>query len=38
MTTDTIISKVWSFCYTLRYDGADYGDSLLNKTQKSAPP
>ena len=25
MTTDTIISKVWSFCTTLRDDGVGYG-------------
>ena len=28
MTTDTIISKVWSFCTTLRDDGVGYGDYL----------
>ena len=28
MTTDTIISKVWSFCTTLRDDGVGYGDHL----------
>jgi hypothetical protein len=26
MTTDTIISKVWRFCTTLRDDGDGYGD------------
>lgn len=28
MTTDSIISKVWSFCHTLRDDGVGYGDYL----------
>jgi len=28
MTTDSIISKVWSFCTTLRDDGVGYGDYL----------
>ncbi len=28
MTTDTIVSKVWSFCHTLRDDGVGYGDYL----------
>ncbi len=28
MTTDSIISKVWSFCTTLRDDGVSYGDHL----------
>jgi len=32
MTTDTIISKVWSFCTTLRDDGVDYGDYLEQLT------
>ena len=26
MTTDSIISKVWGFCTTLRDDGVSYGD------------
>lgn len=26
MTTDSIISKVWSFCNTLRDDGMGYGE------------
>ena len=30
MTTDSIISKVWSFCHTLRDDGVGYGDYLGN--------
>jgi len=30
MTTDTIISKVWSFCHTLRDDGVGYGDYRTN--------
>jgi len=25
MTTDSIISKVWGFCTTLRDDGVGYG-------------
>lgn len=28
MTTDSIISKVWSFCHTLRDNGVGYGDYL----------
>ena len=28
MTSDSIISKVWSFCHTLRDDGVGYGDYL----------
>jgi hypothetical protein len=28
MTTDSITSKVWSFCHTLRDDGVGYGDYL----------
>ena len=28
MSTDSIISKVWSFCTTLRDDGVSYGDYL----------
>jgi type I restriction enzyme M protein len=32
MTTDTIVSKVWSFCHTLRDDGVGYGDYLEQLT------
>jgi len=32
ITTDTIISKVWSFCTTLRDDGVSYGDYLEQLT------
>jgi type I restriction enzyme M protein len=32
MTTDSIISKVWSFCNTLRDDGVGYGDYLEQLT------
>ncbi len=32
MTTDAIISKVWSFCNTLRDDGVGYGDYLEQLT------
>jgi len=32
MTTETIISKVWSFCHTLRDDGVGYGDYLEQLT------
>ena len=28
MTTDSIISKGWSFCHTLRDNGVGYGDYL----------
>lgn len=32
MTTETIISKVWGFCTTLRDDGVSYGDYLEQLT------
>ena len=32
MTSSTIISKVWSFCNTLRDDGVSYGDYLEQLT------
>ena len=32
MSTDAIISKVWSFCHTLRDDGVGYGDYLEQLT------
>ncbi|NTV26973.1 MAG: SAM-dependent DNA methyltransferase [Chlorobiaceae bacterium] len=32
MTADTIVSKVWSFCTTLRDDGVGYGDYLEQLT------
>src|SRR5258706_5051815 len=32
MSTDSIISKVWSFCNTLRDDGVGYGDYLEQLT------
>ncbi|MCB1092995.1 MAG: SAM-dependent DNA methyltransferase, partial [Verrucomicrobiae bacterium] len=32
MSTDSIISKVWSFCHTLRDDGVGYGDYLEQLT------
>ena len=32
MTTESIISKVWSFCTTLRDDGVGYGDYLEQLT------
>jgi type I restriction enzyme M protein len=32
MTTHTIISRVWSFCTTLRDDGVGYGDYLEQLT------
>jgi type I restriction enzyme M protein len=32
MTTAAIISKVWSFCHTLRDDGVSYGDYLEQLT------
>jgi type I restriction enzyme M protein len=28
MMTDSLVSKVWSFCNTLRDDGVSYGDYL----------
>ena len=28
MSTESIISKVWGFCTTLRDDGVSYGDYL----------
>lgn len=33
MTTNCIVSKVWSFCHTPRGDGAGYGDYLEQLTQ-----
>ena len=33
MTTDSIISKVWSFCTTLRDDGVGYGDYLKKNAE-----
>ena len=32
MTSASIISKVWSFCTTLRDDGVGYGDYLEQLT------
>jgi type I restriction enzyme M protein len=32
MNTESIISKVWSFCHTLRDDGVGYGDYLEQLT------
>ena len=32
MSTESIISKVWSFCTTLRDDGVGYGDYLEQLT------
>lgn len=32
MTTDSIVSKVWGFCTTLRDDGVGYGDYLEQLT------
>ena len=32
MNTDTIISKVWSFCTILKDDGVGYGDYLEQLT------
>ena len=32
MSTDSIISKVWGFCTTLRDDGVGYGDYLEQLT------
>lgn len=28
MITDTVISKVWSFCHSLRADGVGYGENI----------
>ena len=38
MTTDGIVSKVWSLCHTLRDDGVSYGDYLeqLNYAELAA--
>ena len=35
MNTNSIISKVWSFCTTLRDDGVGYGDYLEQLTYLS---
>jgi hypothetical protein len=32
MTTDTIISKVWSFCTTLRDDGLESQSTKFTQT------
>ena len=32
MSTNQIVSKVWSFCNTLRDDGVGYGDYLEQLT------
>lgn len=32
MTTESIISKVWSFCTALRDDGVGYGNYLEQLT------
>lgn len=32
MSTNALISKVWSFCNTLRDDGVGYGDYLEQLT------
>ena len=32
MSTSSIVSKVWSFCHTLRDDGVGYGDYLEQLT------
>ena len=32
MNTESIVSRVWSFCTTLRDDGVDYGDYLEQLT------
>ena len=32
MNTTPIVSKVWSFCHTLRDDGVGYGDYLEQLT------
>ena len=32
MTTDNLVSKIWSFCDTLRDDGLGYGDYLEQLT------
>ena len=37
MNTAPIISKVWSFCTTLRDDGVGYGDYLEQLTYASPP-
>ncbi|NOT60055.1 MAG: hypothetical protein HOP19_07495 [Acidobacteria bacterium] len=30
--TNSLVSKVWSFCHTLRDDGVSYGDYLEQLT------
>ena len=32
-STNSLVSKVWSFCKTLRDDGVSYGDYLNNSQQ-----
>jgi hypothetical protein len=36
MSTDSIMSKVWGFCTTLREDGVGYGD--YPKDDPETPP
>lgn len=36
MTTDSVISKGWSFCHTLRDDGVGYRDYLEQLNLKMA--
>ncbi|MHC2288532.1 hypothetical protein [Bradyrhizobium barranii] len=37
MSTAPIVSKVWSFCHTLRDDGVSYGDYLARLIRERAP-
>ena len=37
MNTSPIVSKVWSFCTTLRDDGVSYGDYLEQLTYSYLP-
>ncbi|MCK6469693.1 MAG: type I restriction-modification system subunit M N-terminal domain-containing protein [Candidatus Brocadia sinica] len=32
MNTSSLVSKIWSFCHTLRDDGVGYGDYLEQLT------
>lgn len=35
MTTDTIVSKVWSFCHTLRDDGVGYRNNIHHTLKRN---
>ena len=36
MNAESTVSRVWSFCTTLRDDGVGYGDHLKKSTKRQA--